>query len=117
MKTVLIVDDSAFMRTILKDILTYNGYQVVGEAGTGKAGIRKYKELQPDIVTMDITMDEMNGIEALSRIIGLNPDATVVMVTSIGQEIIVRDATMLGAKGYIVKPFDEKMVIDAFAQL
>jgi len=105
------------MRTILRDILTNHGYDVVGEAGNGKSGVRKYRELEPDIVTMDITMDVMNGIEALSRIIGINPNATVIMVTSMGQELILKDAKILGAKGYIIKPFSETTVIAAFDRI
>jgi len=117
MKTVLIVDDSSIMRRILKNIVTKNGYEVVGEASNGKIGVKKYKELHPDIVTMDFVMDEMNGLEALSRIIGENPDANVIMVSSMGQEVIVRDAIVLGAKHYLLKPFDEKQVIEAFEKL
>ena len=117
MKTVLIVDDSSIMRRILKNIVTKNGYEVVGEAPNGKIGVKKYKELNPDIVTMDFVMDEMNGLEALSRIIGENPDANVIMVSSMGQDVIVRDAIVLGAKHYLLKPFDEKQVIEAFNKL
>jgi len=117
MKTVLVVDDSAVMRAILKNILTGNQYEIAGEARNGKDGVKKYKEFMPDIVTMDVTMDEMNGIEALSRIIGFDPDAKVVMVTSMGQEVIVRDAMILGAKGFILKPFDENQVVDALSKL
>jgi len=117
MKTVLIVDDSSIMRRILKNIVTKNGYEVIGEASNGKAGVKKYMELHPDIVTMDFVMDEMNGLEALSRIIGENPDANVIMVSSMGQDVIVRDAIVLGAKHYLLKPFDEKQVIEAFNKL
>jgi len=117
MKTVLIVDDSSIMRRILKSIVTKNGYEVIGEATNGKIGVKKYKELKPDIVTMDFVMDEMNGLEALSRIIGENPDANVIMVSSMGQESIVRDAIVLGAKNFLLKPFDEKQVVEAFEKL
>ena len=117
MKKVLVVDDSAAMRQTLKNILAKNGFQVIGEAINGKIGIRKYKELKPDIVTMDVTTNELGGIEALSRILGFDPEAKVVMVTSIGQEIIVKDAKMLGAKGFILKPFDEKNMIDVLNKL
>jgi len=117
MKTVLIVDDSSIMRRIMKNILTKNGYEVVGEASDGKTGVRKYKELRPDIVTMDVIMDEMDGLEALSRIMGENPDASVVMVSSMGQEVMVRDAIVLGAKNYLLKPFEEQQVIDALKKL
>ena len=117
MKTVLIVDDSTIMRRIMKSIVTKNGYEVVGEASNGKSGFKKYKELNPDIVTMDVIMDEMNGLEALSRIMGEDPDAKVIMVSSMGQEVIVRDAIVLGAKNFLLKPFDETQVIEAFNKL
>ena len=117
MKTVLIVDDSSIMRRILKSIVTKNGYEVIGEATNGKMGVNMYMELKPDIVTMDFVMDEMNGLEALSRIIGDNPKANVIMVSSMGQEFIVRDAIVLGAKNFLLKPFDEKQVIEAFKKL
>ena len=117
MKTVLIVDDSAVMRMMMKNILTANGFNVIGEASNGKIGIKKYTELKPDYVTMDVTMDEMNGIEALSRIMGMDPEAKVVMVSSMGQEVIVRDAIMLGARGYILKPFDEMQIVNALKKM
>jgi len=117
MKTVLIVDDSAVMRAMVKKMLTGNGFTVIGEATNGKAGVKKYKELSPDIVTMDVTMDEMNGVEALSRIMGINPEAKVVMVSSIGQEATVRDAIVLGARGFILKPFSEEQILSTFSKL
>ena len=117
MKTVLIVDDSSIMRKILKNIVTKNGYEVVGEASNGEIGVKKYRDLRPDIVTMDFVMDEMNGLEALKSIVSINPDANVVMVSSMGQEVIVRDAIILGARNFLLKPFDEKQVIEAFDKL
>jgi len=117
MRTVLIVDDSSIMRRIMKNILTKNGYEVVGEASDGKTGLKKYKELRPDIVTMDVVMDEMDGLEALSRIMGENPDASVIMVSSMGQEVMVHDAIVLGAKSYLLKPFDEQQVVAALKKL
>jgi two-component system chemotaxis response regulator CheY len=117
MKTVLIVDDSALMRRMMKNLLTKNGYEVIGEAGNGKIGVAKYTELNPDIVTMDVVMDEMNGLEALSHILGINPNANVVMVSSMGQDVIIRDAIILGAKHFLLKPFNEKQVIEAFNKL
>jgi len=117
MKTVLVVDDSSLMRRLIKNIVTKNGYNVIGEAVNGKLGVEKYKELKPDIVTLDMVMDEMNGLEALKLIIEENPDANVIMVSSMGQEVIVRDAIVAGAKNFLLKPFDEKQVIDAFSKL
>jgi len=117
MKTVLVVDDSSYMRRMIKNIVTRNGYDVVGEAENGRMGVDKYNELRPDIVTMDLVMDEMNGLEALKHIITEHPNANVIMVSSMGQDVIVRDAIVLGAKNYIHKPFDEEQVIDALNKL
>jgi len=117
MKTVLIVDDSSVMRRIMKNIVTKNGYDAVGEAKNGKIGVEKYKDLRPDIVTMDFIMDEMSGLEALSNIIAFDPNAKVIMVSSMGQEVIVRDAIILGAKDFLLKPFTEEQVIKAFEKL
>ena len=113
MKTVLIIDDSAVMRRIMKQVMTENDYQVVGEARNGKIGVEKYKELLPDFVTMDVTMDGMNGIEALRQIRKFDPKAKVVMVSSMGQAVIVKEAIMLGAKGFILKPFDRQQILHA----
>jgi len=117
MKTVLIVDDSSLMRRIIRHILIKNGYDVVGEAVNGRHGVEKYKELHPDVVTMDLVMDEMNGIEALGLIIKENPEANVIMVSSMGQDVVVRDAIVTGAKNFLLKPFDEKQVVEAFKKL
>jgi len=117
MKTIMIVDDSTFMRRMLREIVTRNGYDVVAEAQNGKIAVEQYKLNKPDIVTMDVTMTEMNGLEALQKILEFDPDANVVMVSSMSQEIIVRDAIVVGAKGFIVKPFEEKQIITAFAKL
>jgi two-component system chemotaxis response regulator CheY len=117
MAKVLIVDDAAFMRISIKNMLTKNGYDVVGEAENGAIGVEMYKELQPDIVTMDITMPEMSGLEALKEIITINPAANVVMVSAMGQEAMVRDAIVSGAKGFIVKPFKEDGIIAAIKKL
>lgn len=111
MKNVLIVDDAAFMRLSLKTILERNGFNVIGEAENGKAGVKKYMELHPDIVTMDITMPEMNGVEALQAIRKLDPGSKVVMVTALGQESYVKEAIFYGAKTFIVKPFKEDHLV------
>jgi two-component system chemotaxis response regulator CheY len=117
MAKVLIVDDAAFMRISIKNMLTKNGYEVVGEAENGKIGVEKFKELSPDIVTMDITMPEMSGLEALKEIMTANPAAKVIMVSAMGQEAMVREAIMSGAKGFIVKPFKEDGIVSAIQKL
>src|SRR5690625_1777399 len=110
---VLIVDDAAFMRMMIKDILEKNGYEVVGEAQNGLEAVEKYGELNPDLVTMDITMPEMDGIEALKKIRESNSDATVIMCSAMGQQAMVIDAIQAGAKDFIVKPFQAERVIEA----
>jgi len=117
MAKVLIVDDAAFMRLSIKNMLTKNGYEVIGEAENGKVGVEKFKDLSPDIVTMDITMPVMTGLEALTEIVKINPGAKVVMVSAMGQEAMVRDAIISGAKGFIVKPFKEEGFIAALRKL
>jgi len=117
MATVLIVDDAAFMRISIKNMLTKNGYDVVGEAENGAIAVEMYKDLQPDIVTMDITMPEMTGLDALKEITKLDPGSKVVMVSAMGQEAMVRDAIISGAKGFIVKPFKEDGIIAAIKKL
>lgn len=110
---ILIVDDAAFMRMMIKNILTKNGFAVVGEALDGAEAVAKYKELTPDLVTMDITMPEMDGIAALKEIRQVNDQAKVVMCSAMGQQTMVIDAIQAGAKDFIVKPFQEERVIDA----
>lgn len=111
MKKVLIVDDAAFMRLAIKTLLEKNGYEVIGEAENGAIGLEKYKELKPDIVTMDITMPEMTGIEALKKIKTFDPSAKVIMLSAMGQESMVKEAILSGAKTFIVKPFKEEHVV------
>ncbi|MFD2208837.1 response regulator [Virgibacillus halophilus] len=110
---ILIVDDAAFMRMMVKDILTKNGFEVVGEAGDGSQAVEKYKELSPDLVTMDITMPEMDGITALKKIKEINPEAKIIMCSAMGQQAMVIDAIQAGAKDFIVKPFQPDRVIEA----
>ncbi|AQP54585.1 two-component system response regulator [Vagococcus penaei] len=112
-KKVLIVDDAVFMRMKLKDILEKNGYVVVGEAQNGLEAIDKYKATNPDIVTMDITMPEMDGIESLKEIKAIDPNAKVLMCSAMGQQGMVMDAIRAGALDFIVKPFDTDRVIKA----
>lgn len=117
MKRVLIVDDAAFMRITLKTILEKNGFQVVDEAENGSIAVRKYKELHPDIVTMDITMPVKDGIQALKEIRQFDSNSKIFMITALGQEYYVREAVMLGAKGFVVKPFKEEYVIETLSKL
>lgn len=117
MKTVLIVDDASFMRMSLKRILESNGFEVIGEAGNGLEAISKYGILKPDIVTMDINMPDMDGVEALIEIKKQYSDATIVMMSALGQESWIRKAIINGAKGFIVKPFKEEYVLDTLKKL
>jgi len=113
MKTVLVVDDAAFMRVSIKNMISKHGFEVVGEAENGLQAVEKYKELSPDIVTLDITMPEMTGLEALKEIMKINPNAIVVMCSALGQESMVREAVVTGAKGFVVKPFKEDVIVSA----
>lgn len=117
MKRVLIVDDAAFMRAAIRNILTSNGFDVVGEAENGVVAIDKYQELHPDIVTMDITMPEMDGIETVKRLTALDPGCKIVMLSAMGQERMVRDAIVAGAKNFIVKPFKEDQIVQTLQVL
>lgn len=112
-KGVLIVDDAAFMRMMIKDILGKNGYQIVGEAENGIKAIEKYTELKPDLVIMDITMPEMDGIEAVKKIMANDADAVIVMCSAMGQQAMVIEAIQAGAKDFIVKPFQPERVLEA----
>lgn len=112
MPTVLVVDDAAFMRMSIKKVLEKNGFEVVGEAENGQVGVEKFLEFHPDIVTMDITMPEMTGIEALKNIREHDPNARVVMVSAMGQEALVREAILSGAKSFIVKPYKEDFIVN-----
>ncbi|TYR82729.1 response regulator [Priestia megaterium] len=115
-KRILIVDDAAFMRMMVKDILLKNGYEVVGEAADGMQAIELYKEHQPDLVTMDITMPEMDGLTALKEIKKLNANAKVIMCSAMGQQAMVIDAIQAGAKDFIVKPFQADRVLEAISK-
>lgn len=111
MANILIVDDSKTSRRLLKGILEEAGHVIVGEAVNGEDGFLKYKELQPDVVTMDITMPKMDGIEALELIIHENPSAAVVMITAAGQKNKMVEAIKAGAKEFITKPFDDEVIV------
>ncbi len=114
---VLIADDAAFMRMMIKDILTTAGYTVCGEAGDGAEALQKYKELKPDLVTMDIVMPDMTGLETVKEIVKFDAEARILMCTALGQHALINDALEAGAKDYIVKPFDSKRVLDAVEQI
>lgn len=117
MARIMIVDDAAFMRITIKNMLQKSEHEVVGEAENGKVAVEKYRELKPDIVTMDITMPEMDGLAALKEIRKEDPNAKVIMVSAMGQEAMVRDAVLNGAKGFIVKPFKEDGILAAISKL
>lgn len=107
---ILIVDDALFMRAVLKDILVSIGYTKLFEAQDGLVAVEKFKTINPDLVTMDINMPNMNGLQALKAIMNVNRKAKVIMVTSVEQRYTVQEALKLGAKDYIVKPFERSMV-------
>ena len=111
--TVLIVDDALFMRMMIRDILSKDGFEVVGEAENGLEAVDKYTELNPDLVTMDIVMPEMDGIEAVTQILKKDPAARVIMCSAMGQQPLVVEALEAGAKDFIVKPFQPSKVIEA----
>src|SRR5579875_2779546 len=113
MAKILVVDDAAFMRMMIKDILSKNGFEVVGEAADGAQAVERYQELKPDLVTMDITMPEVDGIEALKRIRAIDPQARVIVCSAMGQQAMVIDAIQAGAKDFIVKPFQADRVVEA----
>ena len=113
MPSVLIADDAAFMRMMIKNILTEAGYDIVGEAENGQVAVAKYRELSPDLTTMDITMPEMDGLAALKEIRGGDPSARVVMCSAMGQQSMVIESIQAGARDFIVKPFQPDRVLEA----
>ena len=112
-KNILICDDAAFMRMMIKDILTKNGYNIAGEAENGAKAVEKYNELKPDLVLMDITMPEMDGIQALKKIKETDPNDSVIMCSAMGQQAMVIESIQSGAKDFIVKPFQADRVLEA----
>ena len=112
-KNILICDDAAFMRMMIKDILTKNGYGIAGEAENGAVAVDKYMETKPDLVMMDITMPEKDGIQALKEIRAKDPGACVIMCSAMGQQAMVIEAIQGGAKDFIVKPFQPDRVLEA----
>lgn len=113
MANILIVDDAAFMRMMIKDILVKNGYTVVGEAENGLRAVEKFKELSPDLVIMDITMPEMDGIQAVKQIKEIKSDAKIIMCSAMGQQAMVIESIQAGARDFIVKPFQADRVLEA----
>ena len=112
-KNILICDDAAFMRMMIKDILTKNGYDIAGEAENGQVAVDKYSEVKPDLVMMDITMPEKDGIQALKEIKAKDPSANVIMCSAMGQQAMVIESIQAGAKDFIVKPFQADRVLEA----
>lgn len=111
MKTVLVVDDSSFMRKYIKHILTQNHYNVIGEASNGEEAIEKYIELKPNVITMDIAMDKINGIEASRRILELDKNANIIIVSSLSQKSIIIRLLESGVKDFVVKPIKEEILL------
>ncbi|UCC74752.1 MAG: response regulator [Gemmatimonadota bacterium] len=116
-RTVLIVDDAIFMRTMIADILKGAGFEVVGEASSGSEAVEKYKELKPDLVTMDIVMPDMGGIDAVREIVKFDPDARILMCSAMGQQGLVVEAIQAGARDFVVKPFQPSRVLEAVQRL
>ncbi len=116
-KGVLIVDDAAFMRMMIKSILNEGGYEILGEAENGKQAVELYQELEPDLVTMDITMPELDGIKAVKKILEINSEAKIIMCSAMGQQAMVIDAIQAGARDFVVKPFKSDRVLDAVGKV
>ena len=113
MKKIMVVDDAGFIRLMLSDMLKSVGFDVVAAATNGMEAVQMYRTYQPDLVTMDITMPEMDGIEALGEIIKFDPNAKVIMCSAMGQQKMVVHAIRVGAKDFLVKPFQKERVIEA----
>lgn len=116
-KRVLIVDDARIIRNILRALMQKIGLKIAGEAVNGAEGIRMYEELRPDLVTMDITMPVVDGLTATKSIMSTDPNARIIMVTSVGQEAVMNEAILLGARDFIVKPFNEDRIISAIRRV
>lgn len=110
---ILVVDDAMFMRTMLKNILVKQGFTVIGEAGNGKEALEQYKALKPDVVTLDITMPEVDGLQAVKDIMAYDRNAKVIMCSAMGQQAMVLEAIKSGARDFIVKPFQPERVLEA----
>jgi two-component system chemotaxis response regulator CheY len=112
-KKILIVDDATFIRTMVKDVLVPRGFEIAGEATNGNEAVTLYEKLKPDLVTMDITMKEKDGLEAAREILQRDPDARIIMVTALGQEKMLLDSFKIGVKDFVVKPFQPERIISA----
>lgn len=112
-QTVLVCDDAIFMRTMISDILAQAGYEIVGEAETGVQAVEQYKKLKPDLVTMDIVMPDLGGIEAVREIVAFDPSARILMCSAMGQQALVVEAIQAGARDFVVKPFQPSRVLEA----
>ena len=115
--TVLVCDDAIFMRTMITDILNQAGYDIVGEAESCSQAVQRYRDLKPDLVTMDIVMPDMSGIEAVREICKADPDARILMCSAMGQQALVVEAIQAGAKDFVVKPFQPSRVLEAVQRL
>ncbi|HEY6779418.1 MAG TPA: response regulator [Thermoleophilaceae bacterium] len=116
MARVLVVDDAAFMRKVVGDALIQGGHEVIGEAGDGRQAVESFRQLRPEVTTLDITMPEKDGLQALREIVSLDPSARVVMCSALGQESKVLEAIKSGAKDFVVKPFQPDRVLEAVAK-
>lgn len=116
-KRVLIADDAAIMRAMIKTILTENGFEIVGEAADGQEAVAKYLELKPDVMTMDIVMPKLDGVNAVKTILAQDPTAKIVMCSSLGQQQMVVDAIRAGAKAFITKPFEPPKLLETVAKI
>ena len=114
---ILVVDDAIFMRRMISDILVENGMEVIGEADTGSGAVERYKELKPDLVTMDIIMPEMNGIDAVRHIISYDSNAKIVICSALGQQTLVQEAIAAGAKDFLIKPFNPSRVVEVINKI
>lgn len=114
---VLVVDDAIFMRKMISDILESNGMEVAGEADNGAEAVKMYEELKPDMVTMDIIMPEMNGIDAVRHIMNEDSKAKIIMCSALGQQALVQDALEAGAKDFLIKPFNPSRVIEVIGKV
>jgi two-component system chemotaxis response regulator CheY len=112
-KRIMLVDDSSFARNMLKDILTKQGYDIVGEAKNGREAVELYDQIKPDLVTMDIAMPELDGIDALNRILEINPAARIIIISSANSREIVKHAVQEGALDFVVKPFTKNRLLKA----